>query len=53
MDLLSRVLDMETYDDAFLKSVLQRTKTEAVVGVSMNSVRPSYYVARYLGLMGY
>ena len=25
----------------------------AVVGVSMNSVRPSYYVARYLGLKGY
>jgi predicted CoA-binding protein len=44
---------METYDDAFLKSVLQRTKTVAVVGVSMNSVRPSYYVARYLGLKGY
>lgn len=53
MDLLSRVLNMETYDDAFLKSVLQRTKTVAVVGVSMNSVRPSYYVARYLGLKGY
>ena len=44
---------METYDDAFLKSVLQRTKTVAVVGVSMNSVRPSYYVARYLGLKGF
>ena len=25
----------------------------AVVGVSMNEVRPSYYVARYLGLKGY
>lgn len=44
---------METYDDAFLKKILQRTKTVAVVGVSMNTVRPSYYVARYLGLKGY
>ena len=43
---------MESYDDQFLKTVLQRTKTVAVVGVSMNTVRPSYYVARYLGLKG-
>ncbi len=39
--------------DAFLKTILQRSKTIAVVGVSMNSVRPSYYVARYLSLKGY
>ena len=44
---------MPDYSDALLKSVLTRTKTIAVVGVSMNSVRPSYYVARYLGLKGY
>ncbi len=42
-----------TYSDEFLKSILTRTKTVAVVGVSMNSVRPSYYVARYLSLKGY
>lgn len=41
------------YSDAFLKTILQRSKTIAVVGVSMNSVRPSYYVARYLSLKGY
>jgi predicted CoA-binding protein len=39
--------------DAFLKKILTRTKTVAVVGVSMNPVRPSYYVARYLGLKGF
>ena len=39
--------------DDFLKDVLQRTKVIAVVGVSMNPVRPSYYVARYLSLKGY
>lgn len=44
---------MADYSDSLLKSVLKRTKTIAVVGVSMNSVRPSYYVARYLGLKGY
>ena len=42
-----------TYTDAFLKDVLTRTKRIAIVGVSMNPVRPSYYVARYLDLKGY
>ncbi|WP_323781698.1 CoA-binding protein, partial [Leisingera sp.] len=44
---------MTEYSDNHLKAVLQRAKTVAVVGVSMNPVRPSYYVARYLGLKGY
>lgn len=43
----------QTYSDDLLKSVLKRTRRVAVVGVSMNPVRPSYYVARYLGLKGY
>ena len=43
----------DIYSDSFLKTILDRTKTVAVVGVSMNPVRPSYYVARYLGLKGY
>ena len=42
-----------TYTDAFLKSVLARSKVIAVVGVSLNPVRPSYYVARYLSLRGF
>jgi len=41
------------YPDDHLKNVLKRTKRVAVVGVSMNPVRPSYYVARYLSLKGY
>lgn len=42
-----------SYSDALLKEVLARTRRIAVVGVSMNPVRPSYYVARYLTLKGY
>ena len=42
-----------TYTDAFLREVLTRTKRIAIVGVSMNPVRPSYYVARYFDLKGY
>jgi len=43
----------QNYPDDHLKNVLKRTKRVAVVGVSMNPVRPSYYVARYLSLKGY
>ena len=43
----------ESYSDEHLREILSRTKRIAVVGVSMNEVRPSYYVARYLGLKGY
>ena len=42
-----------TYSDTLLKDVLTRAKRIAVVGVSMNPVRPSYFVARYLKLKGF
>lgn len=43
----------EQYSDAHLRDVLGRTRRIAVVGMSMNPVRPNYYVARYLKLKGY
>lgn len=42
-----------TYSDSLLKDILTRTRRIAVVGVSMNPIRPSYYVARYLKLKGF
>ena len=42
----------EHYSDAHLRDILKRTKNIAVVGVSPNPQRPSYFVARYLGLKG-
>ncbi len=36
-----------------IKAVLKRVKTIAIIGVSANPVRPSYFVARYLQLKGY
>lgn len=42
-----------TYSDALLKTILTAPKRIAIVGVSPNPVRPSYYVARYLGLKGF
>ena len=44
---------MPDYSDAHLRGILTRVRSVAVVGVSMNPVRPSYYVARYLNLKGY
>ena len=41
------------YSDIFLRTLLTRTKVIALVGVSANPVRPSYFVARYLGLRGF
>ena len=41
------------YSDELLRNVLNRAKRVAVVGVSMNPVRASYFVARYLGLKGF
>ena len=41
------------YSDDHLRMILKRTKTIAIVGVSANQIRPSYYVARYLSLKNY
>lgn len=39
--------------DRKLKSILDDCKSVAMVGVSANVVRPSYFVGRYLALKGY
>ncbi|HET9018027.1 MAG TPA: CoA-binding protein, partial [Acetobacteraceae bacterium] len=41
------------YADAFLRGILQRTRTIAVVGASANWNRPSTFVMRYLQTKGY
>jgi len=41
------------YSDTYLRDILKRTKTVAIVGVSANQVRPSFFVARYLKLKGF
>ncbi len=44
---------MENYSDNHLREILKRTRRIAVVGVSMNPIRPSFYVGRYLSLKGF
>lgn len=41
------------YDDAYLRRILRETKTIAMVGLSANWNRPSYFAAKYLLDRGY
>ena len=46
-------MDTPSYTHEHLRGILERTRTIATVGVSLNKVRPSNFVARYLKLKGY
>jgi predicted CoA-binding protein len=41
------------YDDAYLRGILGRVKTIAMVGASMNDMRPSYFAMLYLQGKGF
>jgi hypothetical protein len=43
----------EIYSDQYLNKILNDNKTIASVGVSLNTIRPSYFVSRYLSRRGY
>jgi uncharacterized protein len=46
-------MDHNSYHDAYIRGILNSVKTIAVVGVSPNVVRPSYFVFKYLLERGY
>ena len=46
-------MNHETYPDSYIRGILNTVKTIAVVGVSPNVVRPSYFVFKYLLERGY
>lgn len=41
------------YDDAFIRTILRRTKVIAMVGASTNWTRPSFFAMKYLQAKGY
>jgi predicted CoA-binding protein len=41
-------MNHETYDDAYIRGILNTVKTIAMVGVSANVSRPSYFAFKYL-----
>jgi predicted CoA-binding protein len=46
-------MNHDSYDDVYIRGILNTVKTIAVVGVSANSRRPSYFVFKYLLERGY
>lgn len=46
-------MDHDHYADDYLRSILHEVKTIAIVGASANTVRPSYFVLKYLLSKGY
>lgn len=43
----------DTYDDAYLRTILDETKVIAMVGASAHWNRPSYFAMKYLQAKGY
>ncbi len=46
-------MDHDSYDDTYIRGILNTVKTIAMVGVSANTSRPSYFAFKYLLERGY
>lgn len=46
-------MNHDSYDNAYISGILNSVRTIAIVGVSANDVRPSYFVLKYLLDKGY
>ncbi|RYE52241.1 MAG: CoA-binding protein, partial [Rhizobiaceae bacterium] len=46
-------MNHDSYSDDYIRSVLRSVKTIAIVGASPNTVRPSYFVFKYMLERGY
>jgi len=46
-------MDHNSYDDRYIRGILNTAKTIAMVGVSANTSRPSYFAFKYLLERGY
>ena len=46
-------MDHSKYSDDYIHSILANIKSIAVIGASLNSIRPSYFVVKYLISKGY
>ncbi len=45
--------NIDHYDDYYIRNILKRTKSIAIVGLSDRENRPSYFAAKYLKEKGY
>lgn len=46
-------MNLDTYSDNYIRIILDEVKTIAVVGASANTIRPSFFVVKYLLSKGY
>ena len=46
-------MNHDNYDDSYIRGILNTAKTIAMVGVSANTSRPSYFAFKYLAQRGY
>ncbi|RMF01535.1 MAG: CoA-binding protein, partial [Alphaproteobacteria bacterium] len=46
-------MNHDSYSDSYIRGILTRYRTFAMVGASANSVRPSYFAMKYLLDKGY
>ena len=46
-------MNHDSYDDSYIRGILNTVKTIAMVGVSANTSRPSYFAFKYLLERGY
>jgi uncharacterized protein len=46
-------MNHDSYDDSYIRGILNTVKTVAMVGVSANTSRPSYFAFKYLLERGY
>ena len=47
------LMNHDSYDDSYIRGILNTVKTIAMVGVSANTSRPSYFAFKYLLERGY
>jgi predicted CoA-binding protein len=50
---MSETVNHDSYSDEYLRGILRRAKTIAMVGASPNWNRPSYFVMKYLQSKGF
>lgn len=46
-------MDHDTYDDDYIRDILESVRTIALVGASATPVRPSYFAMKYMQAKGY
>lgn len=49
----TQIMNHDTYDDSYIRSILTGVKSIAMVGASPVNVRPSYFAFKYLAERGY